>query len=188
MRFRFFPVLLIVLISVPSMAQEIYVPDDYSTIQEAINAANDGDTIVVRDGLYSVYLQINRSISLRSENGSAGCILEASTNDDVIEVHADNVSISGFTIRNGNDDGVDVEPDPVTSDPSDHVNISDNVFYSLYGGIQLEDSNSSVIMNNSISSVTEGIYYVGASYSNLIVNNTISNSSYGISISRAMEA
>lgn len=184
MRFAFFtllPVLIWILI-LPSQGAEILVPDDYSSIQDAIDSSSDGDTIVVRDGLYSVYLQINRSISLRSENGSAGCILEASTNDDVIEVHADNVSISGFTIRNGNDDGVDVEPDPVTSDPSDHVNISDNVFYSLYGGIQLEDSNSSVIMNNSISSVTEGIYYVGASYSNLIVNNTISNSSYGISI------
>jgi len=31
----------------------IYVPDDYPTIQGAVNAANSGDTIIVRDGTYT---------------------------------------------------------------------------------------------------------------------------------------
>ena len=30
----------------------IYVPDDYKTIQKAIDNASDGDTIIVRDGIY----------------------------------------------------------------------------------------------------------------------------------------
>lgn len=30
----------------------IYVPDDYPTIQAAVNAASPGDTIIVRDGTY----------------------------------------------------------------------------------------------------------------------------------------
>ncbi|MBO8182955.1 MAG: right-handed parallel beta-helix repeat-containing protein [Archaeoglobus sp.] len=174
-------ILLALLFLTPSVyAADIIVPDDYPSIQDAIDAANDGDVIIVRDGVYSVYLNINKSITLSSENGTANCILEASTNDDVIEVHADYVNITGFTIKNGNDDGIDVEP--YNSDPSNHVNISGNVFYNLYGGIQLEDANFSVIMNNNISAVTEGIYYVGSSYHNLIVNNTISNSDYGINI------
>ena len=31
----------------------IYVPDNYSTIQAAVNAASPGDTIIVRDGTYT---------------------------------------------------------------------------------------------------------------------------------------
>jgi len=168
------------LVFIPAGGEVIFVPGNYSLIQDAVNSSSDGDTIIVRDGTYSVYLKLNKSITLKSENGTANCILEASTNDDVIEVHADYVNITGFTIRNGNDDGIDVEP--YNSDPSDYVNISGNVFYNLYGGIQIEDSNFSVIMNNNISAVTDGIYYIGSSYHNLIVNNTISNSDNGIDI------
>lgn len=106
----FFALLLIIL-TPPVQGAEIFA-SNYSSIQDAIDSSSDGDTIIVRDGIYSVYLKINRSITLRSENGSANCILEASTNDDVIEVHADWVNITGFTIRNGQDDGIDVEPNP----------------------------------------------------------------------------
>lgn len=31
----------------------IYVPDDYGTIQGAVDAAGPGDTIIVRDGTYT---------------------------------------------------------------------------------------------------------------------------------------
>ncbi|MBO8179087.1 MAG: right-handed parallel beta-helix repeat-containing protein [Archaeoglobus sp.] len=92
----------------------------------------------------------------------------------------DYVNITGFTLRNGQDDGIDVEP--YNSDSSDHVNISGNVLYNLYGGIQIEDSNYVVILDNNISEVTEGIYVYGSSNYNLIVNNTISDSDYGINI------
>lgn len=33
-------------------AKTLYVPDDYSAIQAAIDAASAGDTIIVRDGIY----------------------------------------------------------------------------------------------------------------------------------------
>ena len=39
----------IAFISIAS-ASTIYVPDDYSTIQAAVNAASPDDTIIVRDG------------------------------------------------------------------------------------------------------------------------------------------
>ncbi len=181
-----FGLLSVLLIAFPVSGEVIVVPDN-KTIQEVIDSASDGDTIIVRDGVYSVYLNITKSITLRSENGTANCILDANRPDDVIEVHADFVTITGFTIRNGNDDGVDIEP--LNGDPSDHVNITGNVFYNLYGGVQIEDSNYTTIMNNNISNVDEGIYVYGSSYYNLIVNNTISESSiYGINIEQETPA
>ena len=52
-------------------ARTIVVPDDYPMIQQAVNAAVNGDTILVRAGTYSEDIVINsKSISLIGENAS----------------------------------------------------------------------------------------------------------------------
>ncbi len=63
---------------------DIYVPDVYQTIQEAIDAATEGDIIILRDGLYrissgSAFGIISRDITIRSENGPKKCILDGET-------------------------------------------------------------------------------------------------------------
>jgi hypothetical protein len=57
-------------------------PADFSTIQAALNAASDGDTIIVRDGTYTGPGNYDidfkgKAISLRSENGPEHCIIDA---------------------------------------------------------------------------------------------------------------
>jgi hypothetical protein len=58
----------------PAKAETITVPDDYSTIQDAINAANDGDIIFVKKGNYegpiNQTLVIDKSISLVGEDAN----------------------------------------------------------------------------------------------------------------------
>ena len=45
--------LLALVVSTPvTAATEIHVPGDYATIQEAVDAANPGDSIIVHPGIY----------------------------------------------------------------------------------------------------------------------------------------
>jgi len=86
-------------------ARTIYVPDNYAKIKWAVHNATDGDTIIVRDGIYYEHgiTVVNNSLTIKSENGSANCIIDGMhCHDDIISIigGADNIKIEGFTIRN----------------------------------------------------------------------------------------
>ena len=49
-----------------SFSNIIYVPDDYPTIQEGIDASTTGDSIIVSDGEYFENLYLNKEITLGS--------------------------------------------------------------------------------------------------------------------------
>ncbi len=96
-----------------SEAHTITVPDDYPTIQGAINAANVGDTIFVRNGSYvqgldmsdrAVTCLVNKTVKLVGESKEATFISAPSFMGFVnygVEITADNVTITGFTINHG---------------------------------------------------------------------------------------
>lgn len=105
-------------------ARTIVVPDDYSTIQAAVNAASAGDTVFVRKGIYEEQtLRISKPLSLIGEDAVTTWInlappwieyedpipfdwSQISHYDYALEVKADDVEISGFTINRTNP-GVD---------------------------------------------------------------------------------
>ena len=65
----------------PAMAANIFVPGDYPTIQEGIDAAADGDVVVLYDGTYTgdgnKNLVFNgKAITVRSKDGADGCVID----------------------------------------------------------------------------------------------------------------
>jgi len=184
----------------------IYVPDDYSTIQAAVDAANPGDTIVVRDGTYSENVDVYTDhLTIQSENEAETTIVQAANPDDhVFEVTADYVVISGFTLVDATG-GTSYEGSGIFFEHVAGCNISNNKFSNNSCGIYLRYSNKNMITDNKIwgnvhgvelvhsqdneiksseiSDNGEGIYLSYSSNYNKITNNTFVND--GLSVSSA---
>ena len=71
---------------IPSLAETLYVPADYPTIQGAVDAADHwGDTILVAPGTYEESVRIHeKSLTLRSEAGAEATLIDAGNEDDLL--------------------------------------------------------------------------------------------------------
>ena len=151
----------------------IIVPDDYSTIQGAINAADTGDTTYVRKGTYHEHVVVNKTVSLIGENKS-NTIVDGNGTGNVITITANNVNFSGFTVQNSG-------PNPnagIYVDGSSGNNISNNIMTNNYGGIFLHMSSNNTVANNTVSESAIGIQ-IGNSDFNTIQNNTVISNTWG---------
>jgi hypothetical protein len=85
----------------PVSARTITVPDNYSTIQGAIDAANSGDTVFVKSGYYPEQLSISKSISVIGEDRNRTIIDARQTYGNVVFITAaKNVTFANFTVGN----------------------------------------------------------------------------------------
>ena len=79
-------------------------PADFNTIQEAIDNAIEGDTIVVSSGIYNESVVVNKRVALFGEDKNTTVIVGVVRTPvwgPVVSVEADNVEISNFTVTNG---------------------------------------------------------------------------------------
>lgn len=90
--------------SLASSPREIRVPEDYPTIQEAIDAAEPGDVILVGARTYQENLLITKRLSLKGEGRYLVTLRAADSQRPSILVKGDaNVSLAGLTITGGAD-------------------------------------------------------------------------------------
>ena len=172
----------------------IYVPDDYAKIQWAVNNASAGDTIIIRDGVYTENIHIYKDkLTLRSENGSENCIIKSENySRSNFYIAADYVNISGFTVMGSLTDwwiNGSAYPFPYWLSGfymprARYCNISNNIILYSSDAIEIEHkSSNNVIKNNIIKFAFEnGIELDPGSEDNIIENNTISDTEIQIFI------
>ena len=141
------------------------------SIQDAINSALPGDTIIVHNGTYYEHLVVNKTVSLIGEN-KYNTIIDGNLTGNVIEVTASNVNISGFTIQKSRwyeYCGIDI------GEGSTGNNISYNIITNNTYGIRLTYSSNNVISGNTASNNGHGIVLSYSSGNTVSGNNTLFN-------------
>ena len=89
----------------PPVARTLHVPADFFTIHEAIEAANDGDTVLVDDGVYAGGLSFGgKAITVRSVNGPTAAVINGEGSHRGVTFNSGETRssiLNGFTITNG---------------------------------------------------------------------------------------
>ena len=187
---------------VEASSSTIWVPDSYTTIQEAIDKANEGDTIFVRATTYYEHVIVDKALSIVGENKD-GTIIDGEGAGTVVDIRANNVILSNFTIQNADvgiwlwySHGSNLTGNIVSNNRqygiffggySDGNIISDNtISYNSPYGVYFSSSTNSIFTNNTISNNDNGIY-VWSSSNNLFAGNNFSENVNGIHLFHSSE-
>jgi parallel beta-helix repeat protein len=117
----------------------------YSSVQAAINNATDDRTIYVGTGFYNETLSVSRPMTLVGENARSTIITSTAT---VLNVEADNVSISDLTVRYTGCACFGYTSVNVTN--GKNVNISDNIIISDDFGIRVVGASGAIVADNNV--------------------------------------
>jgi len=180
---------------------------NYSRIQDAIDNASDGDTVFVYDDSSPYYenVVVDKSINVIGENKDT-TIIDAQGVDDVVYVFADEVYISGFTIKYSDDWEVDAGIEisngsyytyiedciikdnrfGIFAENGSHTTINECIINdNLDGSLIMWSTNWTII--NSIFMNRQWNLWIHNSHHNNINNCTFSNSSYNYFASRGID-
>jgi len=158
---------------------------DYATIQEAVDAALPGDTILVYPGTYAENIDIyTANISIQSVQGAANTIVSAAVSgDDVFYVSEPGVTIQGFTVLTDSSDGIYFSSSATSGQILDNI-IEPQEGSSCYSAIYVDSVENGVleISGNTMTDCSTGIDFDdnvdGGTLK--VTDNTITDCSDGI--------
>jgi parallel beta-helix repeat protein len=176
----------------------VIVPDDFGIIQEAINNANEGDTIFVRSGYYFENVVVNKTVSLLGEDKNSAVLNGTAIESPIVNVEANDVKISGFRFEGWSFQDILVNATAgvkivgnkivfnamgVYVEGSVNVIMEDNIIdgHGLDNiGIMLAYSSGCSIIENAITNAIYDGIRLWHSQDNIIRKNNITDNDYGI--------
>ncbi|MEL4306030.1 right-handed parallel beta-helix repeat-containing protein [Methanococcoides sp. LMO-2] len=174
------------MVSGSAAADTINVDDsgsaNYTTIQAAIDAANNGDTVLVYPGIYIENVDVNKELTITSLSGNPNdtVVQAADQTKHVFNVTSNNVTIEGFEIT-GELWKQGIHRLGICLCGVEWCNINNNSLSGNRRGILLTTSSSNnIVFNNSILFSDSGILCGGNN--NIIKNNLALENGVGINV------
>ncbi len=121
----------------------------YSTIQSALDASETGDIVSVSEGTYYENVLLRKSGVVIMGRNKEKTIIDGQKTGSVIRIETNDVTISGFTIRNNGGSG------------------------KADGGVSLYNANNNILVNSIFENNTAGISIDSSSNNNVIAGNII---------------
>jgi len=184
-------VMVLIMLIIPSFLSNIFFVDsqpisdiiyvdingdeDFTSIQLAIDAANNNDTIFIKKGEYNEQLFINKSINLIGEDKTT-TIIKGIGQKDVIFITAEQVHIEHIQICNSGSSGRDAG----IESNANYTSIIDTVITNTTIGIFLYQSSHHLIENNTLINNRDYGLHLYSSYQNDIIRNKIFDNSWGV--------
>jgi parallel beta-helix repeat protein len=173
----------VVLVSLPQISvvkaepKTIVVPDDYSIIQEAVDAASENDVVFVKSGTYNESVSIDVAVSLIGEDPATTTIIgDLRLSGTVVLIRHNNVNVTGFTIQPS---AYSWTRRGVHLLHVSYCNVFGNVILKNEEGIWIYGSSSNNITGNTVSGHGPGIL-VECSPANRICGNIVRNNNFGV--------
>ncbi len=176
---------LLLWLSIPGGARTYIVDDsdfaNYNTIQGAVDAANDGDTIYIKPGQYSEEIILNKSLTIMPLTGETDPIILDGENrlETAVSINSDGCTLQGITAKN--------YIGPAIQAKSEGNSIQENIIENSNPAILVRGSSKSIIARNSISNsdIQGGIVLLENSENNSIEKNRIAGCNSSILIHEA---
>ena len=159
---------------------------NYSSIEDAINAASDGYTVYVNSGMYNENIVIDKSIDLIGKD-KENTFIDGGKLGDVVRVTTDYVNISGFTVKNSkvNLDNISNIYAGIYVEAS-YVNVKYCDIMDCLIGILLINTSYSDVSNCEISNNLGGINYYNSSYNQISNCRVVFNKPrFGVSLQKS---
>jgi parallel beta-helix repeat protein len=169
----------------PLLGTTLYVggsgPGNYSSIQEAIDDANDNDTVFVFHGVYHEHLIVEKSISLVGESRTSTIVDRPGAGNNVVFIDSDGVTVTGFTLKNSTTLGLA----GIFAKSNDNLLYDNIIENNQEAGVKIDDRcHGNIIRDNIIiggDMKTEcGVLLRYFGSRNMVINNTISGCKDGV--------
>src|SRR5690606_34485656 len=149
---KYFPFILFVLLissaeKLIGQTIEVCATCEYTSIKKAIENAEAGSTILIKNGIYKEHdIAITKTLNIMGEKNA---IIDGQKKGEIIRVMADNVTIDGLTLANvGTSFTTDYAALRVVK--SENFLLQNLILKKLFFGIYLEKSNNGKVLNNTI--------------------------------------